>query len=90
MSKSNKNKSKNLIEEIINNKELLPNYQPHDLTELNYKTEYEITPSINEYVYKLDPMLILGIVFLTSILIYYGYKYSIDENNKNENVNIEI
>ena len=84
MTNSNKIKSSNLINEIINNKDHLPDYQPHDLTELNYKTEYEIIPSMNESVYKLDPMLILGIVFLTSVLIYYGYKYSIDEDNQIE------
>lgn len=41
-----------------------------------YKSEYKIMPKINKSIYKLDPMLIIGIGIIVSLLLYLGYKYS--------------
>jgi len=46
-----------------------------------YRSEYKITPKINKSIYKLDPMFIIGIGLLISLLLYLGYKYSDKEES---------
>ncbi len=71
-----------LVEDVINNN--LNNLNQMDENEQNYKTEYKITPKMNESILKLDPMLIIGISILVGLFIYVGYKYSIDSDDKIE------
>ena len=73
-----------IVEDVINEHEKQNNFIPE--SDSNYKTEYKITPSINEKIYKLDPMMIIGISFLIALMIYIGYKYSTDKNESNTNI----
>ena len=73
-----------LVDDMINEQEKQNDFIPEQ--DLNYKTEYKITPSINEKIYKLDPMIIIGICILIALIIYIGYKYSTDKNESNTNI----
>ena len=76
-----------LVDDMINEQEKQNNFIPESDPNLNsnYKTEYKITPSINEKIYKLDPMIIIGICLLIALIIYIGYKYS-SKNESNTNI----
>ncbi len=80
MNVENEIKSIKLVDDVINNDKLINSY-PTDYYEQNYKTEYKITPKMNESILKLDPMLIIGIIVLIGLFIYLGYKYSSDSDN---------
>lgn len=86
--KSDKNKledisSIKLVKDIINQDKSNINFYT-DEYEQNYKTEYKIVPEMNENIKKLDPMLILGVTGIIGLLIYLGYKYSVDSDDKIE------
>ncbi len=72
-----------LVEDIIND-DNINNFNSSNDYEQNYKTEYKITPKMNESVHKLDPMMIIGITVLVGLFIYVGYKYSSDSDDKIE------
>ena len=79
-----------LTENIIEKENL--NIEQKDLEmELNlshdhkFKSEYKITPKMNDHIYKLDPMIIIGIGLLIALLFYLGYKYS---NQFNETIEL--
>ncbi len=82
MDSENEMKTIKLVEDVINNN--LNNLNQMDENEQNYKTEYKITPKMNESVQKLDPMMIIGITVLIGLFIYVGYKYSSDSDDKIE------
>lgn len=68
-----------LVDDMISEQE--NQFNPED--NLNYTTEYKITPSINEKIYKLDPMIVIGICLLIALIIFIGYKLSPGKNNVN-------
>ncbi len=82
MNSENEMKTIKLVEDVINNN--LNNLNQMDDYEQNYKTEYKITPKMNESVQKLDPMMIIGISVLVGLFIYVGYKYSSNSDDKIE------
>jgi len=83
MNSENEINTVKLVDDIINNDNINNLTSPNDF-EQNYKTEYKITPKMNESILKLDPMLIIGISILVGLFIYVGYKYSIDSDDKIE------
>lgn len=66
------------------NNESTNNESEYNKQDHKYKTEYKISPSLNENIYKLDPMFIIGIGLLIALLIYIGYKFS-EETIESEN-----
>jgi hypothetical protein len=85
MNSENEMKTIKLVEDVINNNlNNFNNSNQMDDYEQNYKTEYKITPKMNESVQKLDPMMIIGISVLVGLFIYVGYKYSSDSDDKIE------
>jgi hypothetical protein len=74
-----------LVDDMINEQEKQNDFIPESDPNSNYKTEYKITPSMNEKIYKLDPMIIIGICLIIALIIYIGYKYS-SKNESNTNI----
>ena len=68
-----------LVDDMLSEQEKQLNLEDN----LNYQSEYKITPSINEKIYKLDPMIIIGICLLIALIIYIGYKLSPNQNDIN-------
>lgn len=83
MNSKNEINTVKLVEDIISDDNINNLNSPNDY-EQNYKTEYKITPKINESIQKLDPMMIIGITVLIGLFIYVGYKYSTDSDDKIE------
>ena len=83
MNSENEINTVKLVEDIINN-DNINNLSSSNDYEQNYKTEYKITPKMNESIQKLDPMIIIGITVLIGLFIYVGYKYSTNEDDKIE------